>query len=306
MARKVTGGAVGEPSVGAIQVAPTAVVTAADNQNITLSPTGTGSVVITNNTILNAQSDLRFADADSSNYVAFRGASTISSNVTWTLPAADGSSNQAIVTNGTGTLSFETVRPTVSDETASATTHYVVINAATSGAMTSPKVSSTKLTYQPSTGNLSSTLFTGSASATATTLTTTNATFYPTFVSSNTTTTNQAHQVATAFNFNASTGTLTATIVTASSDERLKENVRPIKDALSTVLQLSGVLFNRIGQTDDEIGYIAQQVEKIIPQVIHTDADGMKSLAYGNLVALLGEAIREQQQQIEELKGRIA
>ena len=305
MGRRHTAGAVGNQGVGGVQVDNTT-LTAADDLDITVDPSGTGIFKIAGDAQLQAQGDLRFADSDSSNYVAFQGASTISSNVTWTLPAADGTANQAIVTNASGTLSFATVQPTVADETASATTHYVIVNAATSGAMTSPKVSSTKLTYQPSTGNLSSTLFTGSASATATTLTTTNSTFYPTFVSSNTTTTNQAHQVATAFNFNASTGTLTSTIVTASSDERLKENIRPITDALSKVLQLSGVLFNRIGQTADEIGYIAQQVEKIIPQVIHTDADGMKSLAYGNLVALLGEAIKEQQQQIEELKGRIA
>ena len=305
MGRRHTAGAVGNQGVGGVQVDNTT-LSAADNLDITVDPSGTGIFKIAGDAQLQAQGDLRFADSDSSNYVAFQGASTISSNVTWTLPAADGTANQAIVTNASGILSFATVQPIVADETASAVTHYVIVNAATSGAMTSPKVSSTKLTYQPSTGNLSSTLFTGSASATATTLTTTNSTFYPTFVSSNTTTTNQAHQVATAFNFNASTGTLTSTIVTASSDERLKENVRPIADALSKVLQLSGVLFNRIGQTDDEIGYIAQQVEKIIPQVIHTDADGMKSLAYGNLVALLGEAIKEQQQQIEELKGRIA
>jgi len=305
MGRRHTAGAVGNQGVGGVQVDNTT-LSAADNLDITVDPSGTGIFKIAGDAQLQAQGDLRFADSDSSNYVAFQGASTISSNVTWTLPAADGTANQAIVTNGSGTLSFATVQPIVADETASATTHYVIVNAATSGAMTSPKVSSTKLTYQPSTGNLSSTLFTGSASATATTLTTTNSTFYPTFVSSNTTTTNQAHQVATAFNFNASTGTLTSTIVTASSDEKLKENIRPIADALSKVLQLSGVLFNRIGQTADEIGYIAQQVEKIIPQVIHTDADGMKSLAYGNLVALLGEAIKEQQQQIEELKERIA
>ena len=305
MGRRHTAGAVGNQGVGGVQVDNTT-LSAANDLDITVDPSGTGIFKIAGDAQLQAQGDLRFADSDSSNYVAFQGASTISSNVTWTLPAADGTANQAIVTNGSGTLSFATVQPIVADETASATTHYVIVNAATSGAMTSPKVSSTKLTYQPSTGNLSSTLFTGSASATATTVTTTNSTFYPTFVSSNTTTTNQAHQVATAFNFNASTGTLTSTIVTASSDEKLKENIRPIADALSKVLQLSGVLFNRIGQTADEIGYIAQQVEKIIPQVIHTDADGMKSLAYGNLVALLGEAIKEQQQQIEELKERIA
>ena len=306
MARKVSGGLSGSPSVGALNIAPTAVVTAADDQNITLSPAGTGMLMITANAQLQAQSDLRFADSDSSNWVAFQAPATVSSNITWTLPAADGTTGQFLSTNASGTLSWASGSLSLTDQTASATTHYPLITTATSGTVTAANTSSTKFSFQPSTGPITALIFSGSASATATTLTTTNSTFYPTFVSSNSSTTNQAHQVATAFNFNASTGTLTSTIVTASSDERLKENIRPITDALSTVLQLSGVLFNRIGQTDDEIGYIAQQVEKIVPQVIHTDADGMKSLAYGNLVALLGEAIREQQQQIEELKGRLA
>jgi hypothetical protein len=49
---------------------------------------------------------LRFADSDSSNWVAFQAPATVSSNVTWTLPAADGTANQALVTNGSGTLSW--------------------------------------------------------------------------------------------------------------------------------------------------------------------------------------------------------
>lgn len=57
---------------------------------------------------LNAQSDLRFADSDSSNWVAFQAPATVASNVTWTLPSADGSSGQVLSTNGTGTLSWAT------------------------------------------------------------------------------------------------------------------------------------------------------------------------------------------------------
>jgi hypothetical protein len=58
------------------------------------------------NTTLNAQGDLRFADSDSSNWVAFQAPATVSSNVTWTLPSADGTSGQALTTNGSGTLSW--------------------------------------------------------------------------------------------------------------------------------------------------------------------------------------------------------
>lgn len=57
----------------------------------------------------------RYYDSDSSNYVAFVAPSTVSSNVTWTLPGADGSSGQALTTNGTGTLSWSTISGSISD-----------------------------------------------------------------------------------------------------------------------------------------------------------------------------------------------
>ena len=65
-----------------------------------------GAVTASSNITLNAQSDLRWADADSSNWVAFQAPSTVASNVTWTLPASDGTAQQALVTDGAGTLSF--------------------------------------------------------------------------------------------------------------------------------------------------------------------------------------------------------
>jgi len=70
--------------------------------------TFSGTNIFTSNITLNAQSDLRFADSDSSNWVAFQSPATVSSNVTWTLPSTDGTANQALVTNGSGTLSFAT------------------------------------------------------------------------------------------------------------------------------------------------------------------------------------------------------
>jgi hypothetical protein len=57
---------------------------------------------------LNAQGDVRFADSDSSNYVAFQAPATVTSNVTWTLPNVDGTSGQVLSTNGSGTLSWAT------------------------------------------------------------------------------------------------------------------------------------------------------------------------------------------------------
>jgi hypothetical protein len=67
-----------------------------------------GLVTDGSNLTLNAQGDVRFADSDSSNWVAFQAPATVASNVTWTLPDADGTDGQVIKTNGTGTLSWIT------------------------------------------------------------------------------------------------------------------------------------------------------------------------------------------------------
>jgi hypothetical protein len=63
---------------------------------------------MTGDITLNAQSDLRFADADSSNWVGFQAPATVASNVTWTLPATDGTASQVLSTNGSGTLGWST------------------------------------------------------------------------------------------------------------------------------------------------------------------------------------------------------
>jgi len=71
--------------------------------------TFSGGLTMTSALTLNAQNDLRFADADSSNWVAFQAPSAISSNITWTLPDADGSDGQVLATDGSGALTFTTV-----------------------------------------------------------------------------------------------------------------------------------------------------------------------------------------------------
>lgn len=63
---------------------------------------------------LDAQGDTRYWDSDSSNYVAFQAPATVASNVTWTLPSADGTNGQALITNGSGVLSFGGVQMTLS------------------------------------------------------------------------------------------------------------------------------------------------------------------------------------------------
>lgn len=89
------------------------------------------------------------------------------------------------------------------------------------------------------------------------------------------------------------------------SDERLKENIAPLTNALTKVKALNGVSFKLKGKPEQQIGLIAQNVEKTVPEVVRTGQDGMKSVEYGHLVGLLIEAIKEQQSEIEGLKKNL-
>ena len=80
----------------------------ADTAKTDVAQTFSAAQTFGDNVTLNAQSDLRFADSDSSNWVAFQAPATVASNVTWTLPAVDGTAGQVLSTNGSGTLSFST------------------------------------------------------------------------------------------------------------------------------------------------------------------------------------------------------
>jgi hypothetical protein len=157
MGRRVSVG-IAPSGFGGIAVDNNIIETAQTNQNLVLSPNGTGEIRATSDVFLQSQKDLRFGDSDSSNYVGFQAPGTIAANVTWTLPAADGTANQVLATNSTGTLSWASPSVDVTDQTASASTHYPLFSLNTSGLQSSINVSSTKLSYQPSTGTLISTI----------------------------------------------------------------------------------------------------------------------------------------------------
>jgi len=94
------------------------------------------------------------------------------------------------------------------------------------------------------------------------------------------------------------TGTVQGAEVTATSDERLKSDIQTIDNALDKVMNMRGVSYTK--QAEKGIGVIAQEIEKVLPEVV---SDGeYKSVAYGNIVGVLIEAIKEQQKQIDELK----
>ena len=103
--------------------------------------------------------------------------------------------------------------------------------------------------------------------------------------------------------------TSNGTLSTVSSDIRLKENIEPLTNSLEKLLQLSGVTYSWIGQEEKRIGFIAQEVEKVIPELVFTNNNNeekYKGIHLDNITAVLVEAIKEQQKIIEELKVRIS
>lgn len=95
------------------------------------------------------------------------------------------------------------------------------------------------------------------------------------------------------------TSTITASDFLLSSDVNLKENITNIENPLEKVLQLNGVTFDWKKDGKHDTGLIAQEVEKVMPEVVNTNEDGEKSVSYPKLVGLLVEAIKELNDKIE-------
>jgi hypothetical protein len=103
--------------------------------------------------------------------------------------------------------------------------------------------------------------------------------------------------------------------VTAYSDARLKENVVTIDSALAKVLKLRGVYYNKIGNPERRVGVIAQEIETVLPEVVRLVSDTNPSteetqellaVDYGNIAGLLIESTKEQNQEVVDLRNRVA
>lgn len=133
---------------------------------------------------------------------------------------------------------------------------------------------------------------------------TTNSTYYPLFVSGIGTVSPYITTTTNYFTFNPSSGTVTAVDFNSTSDLNLKNNIQKIEDPLSKVLQINGVSFNWKNNNEKSSGVIAQEVEKVMPEIVNTN-EGHKTLNYNGLIGLLIEAVKEQQEQINTLKMEI-
>jgi len=222
---------------------------------LTITSTGSatfkGSVVAAGTATSAADLKL-YEDTDNgTNYVSLKAPAAISANVTWTLPTADGTSNQALITNGSGTLSWSAIGASLTDDTTTDSSFYIGLSSSTSGTWTSAKVSSTKLYFNPN------------------------------------------------------TGTLNATIFNSLSDASQKKNVVKIENATQTLNKIDGVEFDWIENSKHSAGVIAQQLEKILPFLVETNTDGIKSVNYSGLIAYLIASNGELSSRINVLENKM-
>jgi len=108
------------------------------------------------------------------------------------------------------------------------------------------------------------------------------------------------------------TGVVTATDFNSTSDENLKENIRTIEDPLTKVVQIRGVNFDWKESQKPSVGVVAQEVEKVFPELVQLTQQGeggpgeYKSVNYNGLIGLLIEVVKEQQVQINSLNDRLS
>lgn len=155
MGRRVSAGVAGSNGLGGVQVTGTT-FTAADNSDITVDPSGTGIFRVAANTQIDAGAELRFRDSDASNYVGFK-AGSLTADKIWTLPTTDGTNMQALTTDGSGTLTWQTPVVTISTTTSDSSTNYIPFTTTTAAGISTARVNNDAtngLRYIPSTGQL--------------------------------------------------------------------------------------------------------------------------------------------------------
>ena len=137
---------------------------------------GSNGVFFNDNIFVNAESsspnEIRFRDADNSNYVALKAANTIGSNVSFVLPSSDGSSGHVLKTDGSGNLSFGTAVPSGVDVTANNSTDETIFPVFVDGQTGEQGLETDSgFTYNPSSGTLTATIFVGALTGNSSTTT---------------------------------------------------------------------------------------------------------------------------------------
>ena len=221
MARKITSGIVGRQTLGSLSTSTNTVSSLEADTNIIFNPNGTGIVDVKSDIQLGIGSTLRLSDDTDAGFVGFTAPTTVSSSVTYVMPATGQSANYVLKTDGANTLSWGVAGLNVTNRSAADnTTYYVAFTDQSTGLEDTLSTASDRMTFVPNPGRLTVS-YINSANVTFT-----GGTINGTTVGATTRATG---------NFS----TMTATSVVEDSSIVYKENVNPITDALESILQLS-------------------------------------------------------------------
>jgi hypothetical protein len=326
MGRRTSGQTVGLQTIGNLQASANTLTTTQTNQSLTIDPNGNGAVDVFASVTINGdmsianQGDLRLLEAtgNGTNYIAQQAAANMAANYTLTWPAAvTGTAGFFLASDLSGNLSWASAASgiPVSDSGSTATVHYPLFGTnAGSIPTTLTPLARSNLAFVPSTGELTATAGSfanvyGSAanSGTVTIRGTTSATKAAASVLmtdgvASTTTTTGTLVVTGGVGIS---GQMTATSIVETSSIAFKENVNPINNALELVMQLAGVTYDRKDNKEHEAGLIAEQVYKIIPDLVSLDTNGKPhGIKYTKLTAYLLESIKTLNDEIKKIKSR--
>lgn len=265
--RKITNGVTGGPILGTLTAVGQTVSSVVSNNDINFSPNGTGEIQVNAHLNMRSNKKLVLKDSDNSNKVELAVPADVTVDATYTFPAGGPVDGLFLQTDTSGNLTWVAADVDITDNTTSASTHYPTLTTNTSGSVTGVTVSSSKFSFQPSTGNL--------------------------------TVSGQVSGGSASFSGNMSAATITET-----SSITLKENIQPIDNALDKIMQLAGKIYDRKdGSTKNEVGLIAEEVNSVIPELVKRNSDGQaESIYYTKLGAYLVEAIKTLKNEIDSLK----
>lgn len=110
-----------------------------------------------------------------------------------------------------------------------------------------------------------------------------------------------------AMTYDANSGNILVNGISLSSDSRYKENIIPLSNSLSNLENITPISYTRNDETSGRrhIGFIAQEMELVYPEVVHTDSEGMKSIAYANLTAVLVDSVKGLYAEVRALRAEV-
>jgi len=270
--RRISTGVQGRPILGKYFSVDNVLSTLETNTDIRLEPSGSGKVIADADLRISSGNSLEIVSSGSSNSVNLVAPNGLGSNLTLTLPANNGTAGDVLTVDGSGNLSFTDLTIEVADQTAATESYFPLLSTANSGSISDVTVSSSKLSYQPSTGTLESTLLSdGTLSITLGSIT------------------NAANGT---FSGTVQAGTVTAGTITETSSMVLKQDIEPLSDSVRKIFALNPVEFTRKSTGEREAGLIAEEVEQIIPELVNTEGTH-KSVSYSRLTAYLIDAVKE-------------